>query len=55
MKIQFEDRSFIDCKKNDQGNIVIIISAKDQINHLKKINNSIELSLEEFKKLISDV
>lgn len=56
MKIQFEDKSFIDCHKADDSNkIIIVISAKDYQNPLKRIDNIVELTLEEFKKLISDI
>lgn len=56
MKIEFEDKSYIDCKKSETpGNIVIIISARDHENPLKKITNEVELTTEEFKKLISNV
>lgn len=56
MKIQFEDKSYIECRKSDNpGTIVIIISAKDHQNPLKKITNAVELTIEEFKQLISDV
>jgi len=55
MKIQFDDKSYIDCHKSEDGKIVIIVSAKDYDNPLKKITNSVELSIEDFKKLISDV
>ena len=56
MKISFEDKSFVECHKSDNpGKIIITISARDQSDHLKKISNSVELSIEEFQKLISDV
>lgn len=55
MKIQFEDKSYIECRKSDDGKILVIISAKDQNNSLKKISNTVEISLEQFKQLISDV
>lgn len=56
MKIIFEDKSYIDCyKSNSPGKVVIVISAKDQSDALKKITNAVELTAEEFKKLISDV
>jgi len=54
MKIQFEDKSFIECKK-DNNKIIVIIQAKDYFNPLKKINNTVELTEEEFKKLISNI
>jgi nitrate reductase NapAB chaperone NapD len=52
MKIQFDDKSFIEAKKTDDGKILIIIQAKDHENPLKKITNAVELSSEEFKSLI---
>lgn len=56
MKITFEDKSYIETRKsNEPGKVMVIICAKDQTNHLKKITNAVELTLEEFKKLISDV
>lgn len=55
-KIVFEDKSYIQIKKSDEPEkILVIISAKDSQNPLKKIINSIEITEEEFKKLISDV
>jgi nitrate reductase NapAB chaperone NapD len=56
MKIQFDDKSFIECKKSDNpGKIVITISAKDHTDPLRKITNAVEITVEEFKKLILDV
>lgn len=56
MKIQFEDNSYIECyKSNKNSNIIIIVSAKDYNNPLKKIVNSVELTPEEFKKLTSEI
>ena len=56
MKIIFEDKSYINCyKSNEPGKIVMVISAKDGTDPLKKITNAVELTTEEFKKLISDV
>ena len=56
MKITFEDTSYIECKKSDTpGKILIIIQAKDAANPLKRISNAIEMSVEEFKQLISEV
>lgn len=54
MKIQFDDGSYIDCKQNSDK-VILIISAKDYENPRKKINNTVELSVEEFKQLISDI
>lgn len=56
MKIIFDDKSFVECRKSDNpGKIILIISAKDQDNPLKKITNAAEMSESEFKQLISDV
>lgn len=56
MKIEFEDKSYIEFKKSDNpGKILIIISAKDHNNNLKKITNAVEITNDEFKKLISDL
>jgi tRNA threonylcarbamoyladenosine modification (KEOPS) complex Pcc1 subunit len=54
MKITFEDKSFIECSKSNDK-IVLTISAKDRSDPLKKITNAVEITLEEFKRLISDV
>lgn len=56
MKIVFDDKSYIDCQKSAQpGKIVVVISAKDATDPLKKIINAVELTAEEFKSLLSDV
>ena len=55
MKIEFTDKSSIECKKTNDGNVLLIIRAKDYDNPLKKITNACELTIEEFKKLISDI
>jgi hypothetical protein len=56
MKISFDDKSYVEVRKSDNPGkmIIIIISAKDHDNPLKKITNAVELTQEEFKKLISD-
>jgi nitrate reductase NapAB chaperone NapD len=56
MKITFDDKSYVECRKSEHpGKIIIVISAKDHDNQLKKITNAVEITIEEFKKLISDV
>lgn len=56
MKIVFEDKSYIDCQKSKEpGKIYVIISAKDAVDPLKKITNAVELTMDEFKKLISNI
>ena len=54
MKIKFEDKSFIECRK-EGDKIVFIIQAKDPSNPLKKITNVVELTEEQFKTLIEDL
>lgn len=56
MKITFDDKSYIEVRKSDNpGKMIIIISAKDHDNSLKKITNAVEITAAEFKQLISDV
>lgn len=56
MRIEFDDKSYVECRKSDQpGKVIISISAKDHENPLKKITNAVELTAEEFKKLVSEV
>lgn len=55
-KIIFEDKSYIECRKSDEpGKILLIISAKDQTNDFKKTTNSVEITIEQFKQLISEI
>lgn len=54
MKIQFDDSSYIEII-NSNDKITIIISAKDRTNPLHRITNAVEISNDEFKRLISDV
>lgn len=55
MKIEFKDNSYIECKKNETGNVVIVVQAREQDNPRKKITNMVEMTIEEFKKLIIDI
>jgi hypothetical protein len=56
MKIEFEDKSYIECTNAEHpGKIIITISARDHQNNLKKITNAVELTMEQFKQLFSDV
>lgn len=56
MKIEFEDKSYIEFKKsNNSDTIVVTVQAKDFANPLKKITNTVELTKEQFKQLISDI
>ena len=56
MKIDFEDKSYIECRKSDNpGKVLIIISARNKDNSLKKTTNAVEIDISEFKLLISDI
>ena len=56
MRISFDDKSYVECRKSDTPDkIVLIISAKDNDNSRKKITNAVEITKEEFQKLILDV
>lgn len=56
MKITFNDKSYIECKKSDKpAHITIVIAAADSENPRRKITNAVEITVEEFKKLISDI
>lgn len=56
MKIEFPDKSYVDCQKSiNPGKIMITIAAKDHDNPLKKIVNSVELTIDDFKRMIADV
>jgi len=56
MKIEFEDKSYLEITKSDNpGKIVVVISAKDYDNPLKRIVNAVEVTVEQFKKLVTEV
>ena len=53
MRIDFKDKSYLEIKKSDTSdNIVIIIQAKDGSNPLKKITNAVEVTKEQLQSLI---
>lgn len=52
MKITFPDQSYIEVSKSITDKIIITIAAKDHNNPLTTIANSVELTLEQFNKLI---
>jgi hypothetical protein len=55
-KLVFEDKSFVEIIKSDNpGKVIISISARDGSDKLKKINNAVEITVEEFKELIRDM
>lgn len=56
MKITFEDKSYLEfTRSKDPNKIIITISAKDHLNALKTIANSVEISTEQLKQLIESV
>lgn len=56
MKIEFEDKSYVEITKSPEpGKVWITIQARDHQNSLKKITNSVEIDLDQFKKIISEI
>lgn len=56
MKIEFEDKSYIEAvKSKEPGKVTITIQAKDYTNALKKISNSVEITTEQWQQLIAGV
>ena len=55
MKIKFDNQSYINIYKTSHGMITVIIQAKDEGNHLKRLTTCVELTEEQYKKLISDI
>lgn len=56
MKIEFEDKSYIEVVKSSTPNkVVISIQAKDYENPLKKITNSVEITKEQFQSFLDQI
>jgi hypothetical protein len=56
MKISFPDKSYIEIKKsNEADKVVILISSRDAENPRVKITNSCEITMKEFKSLMADI
>lgn len=56
MKIEFPDKSYVECQKSSHpGKITLTVAAKASDNPLKRIINTVEMTTEQFKSLISDV
>ncbi len=53
MKISFEDKSYIELKK-EQDKYVVIISGRDSSDRLKKITNSVMLTEQQFQELVRE-
>jgi len=54
MKKVFKDNSYIDIKKIN-NKVIVTLAAKDINNPQSTINNSIEIDLEEFKKILEGI
>jgi uncharacterized protein YpmS len=54
MKIDFPDKSYVEAESKE-GKVVISIGANSQDNPLSMVVNTVELSKEEFSKLISNL
>jgi hypothetical protein len=52
MKLVFKDKSYIEINKNNIDKIVISIGAKDTKNALSMLVNSVEISIEDWEKII---
>lgn len=56
MRITFDDKSYCECRKSDTPDkVLLIISAADGTNKNKKTTNAVEITKEEFNRLISDI
>jgi len=54
MRIDFEDKSYLEIKKSD-GKVLIIVQAKDTENPRKNITNICEITIEQFKSLCAEI
>ena len=54
MRIDFDNSSFIEIYYSEDK-VSIILGAKDANNHLKKIVNYAEVSIDEWNKLIEEI
>lgn len=54
MRIDFDDGSYVEFRKSDDK-YLIIVSAKDAQNSLKRITNAAEISVEELNSLIKSI
>lgn len=56
MKINFEDKSYLEVKNSEKdGYVTIIIQAKDFENPLKKITNIVEITKQQFDEIIKEL
>lgn len=55
MKIQFDDKSYIEFQRSSPGKVLITVLAKDQFNNRKNIINSVEITDDQLQQLISSI
>ena len=55
MKIEFEDSSYVEISQSKSGKIMISVGAKSCEDPRKKIINSAEITVGEFKKITADI
>jgi hypothetical protein len=55
MKIEFDGSNFIECAMVGEDKVAVILSARDGQAKNKSIINSVEVTLEEFRQLVSDI
>ena len=56
MKIEFEDKSYVEFQASqDDQKIIIVIGAKDQMNNLKNIINSVEITRLQLNLLVGSI
>jgi hypothetical protein len=52
MRIQFEDKSYIEVLKGQDGKVIITIVAREDKDSLSVIANSVQLTIEQFDQLV---
>lgn len=55
MKIEFDDGGYVNIYKNPEGKVMITLFAIDSNNKLKRIANSVLISLEEFNAIYKEI
>jgi len=56
VKIKFDDNSYLEVKRSDkEDKIILIISARDYDNFKRKITNSVEISNDQFNEILKDL
>lgn len=56
MRITFEDKSFIEIQKSKSpGKVMVVIGARDPVDALKNVINSVEITRGQLQELVSSV